>query len=98
MKDRNGVKFSRNTPVQELDRNSDNSRPDGASMPYLMTPSVAPQIAVAVLTGGADRPYAYGLATELIAKQTPLDLIGGDDLDCPEFREVHRITFLNLRG
>src|SRR5215472_395424 len=42
------------------------------------------RIEVALLTGGGDRPYAYGLATELIAKGIGLDIIGSDDLDCPE--------------
>ena len=43
------------------------------------------QIAVALLTGGGDRPYVFGLATELISKGAALDLIGSDELDCPEF-------------
>jgi glycosyltransferase involved in cell wall biosynthesis len=53
---------------------------------------------VALLTGGADRPYAFGLATALISKGTPLDLIGNDDLDCPEFYGKPGVNFLNLRG
>jgi len=56
------------------------------------------RIAVALLTGGGDRPYAYGLATELIARGVEMDLIGSDDLDCPEFRDKSGLKFLNLRG
>lgn len=56
------------------------------------------KIAVALLTGGGDRPYAYGLATELIARGVGMDLIGSDDLDCPEFRGRKGVNFLNLRG
>src|SRR5580700_5242932 len=56
------------------------------------------EIAVALLTGGADRPYAFGLATALIPKGAALDLIGSDELDCPEFRGKPGVNFLNLRG
>src|SRR5712692_3702854 len=58
----------------------------------------APRIAVALLTGGGDRPYAFGLATELISKGAALDVIGSDDLDCPEFHGKSGVNFLNLRG
>jgi glycosyltransferase involved in cell wall biosynthesis len=56
------------------------------------------KIQVALLTGGGDRPYAYGLAMELISRGVGLDLIGSDDLDFPEFRERAELNFLNLRG
>jgi D-inositol-3-phosphate glycosyltransferase len=64
----------------------------------LIESSADSQIAVALLTGGGDRPYAYGLATELMAKGIGLDLIGSDDLDCPEFHHKPGLRFLNLRG
>jgi glycosyltransferase involved in cell wall biosynthesis len=54
--------------------------------------------AVALLTGGGDRPYAFGLATSLIARGVPLDLVGSDELDGPEFRDKSGVNFLNLRG
>jgi D-inositol-3-phosphate glycosyltransferase len=53
---------------------------------------------VALLTGGGDRPYAFGLATSLMSQGITLDLVGSDDLDCPEFQDDPRVTFLNLRG
>jgi len=56
------------------------------------------EIAVTLLTGGGDKPYAFGLATELIRRGTALDLVGSDDLDCPEFHGKPRVRFLNLRG
>jgi glycosyltransferase involved in cell wall biosynthesis len=56
------------------------------------------EIEVALLTGGADKPYAFGLGTELIAKGIALDIVGSDDLDCPEFRGKPGVNFLNLRG
>lgn len=53
---------------------------------------------MALLTGGGDRPYAFGLATALISKGAAMDLIGSDDLDFPEFHGKSRVRFLNLRG
>jgi D-inositol-3-phosphate glycosyltransferase len=53
---------------------------------------------VTLLTGGGDKPYAYGLASELICKGIFLDLIGSDDLDFPEFHGKPVVNFLNLRG
>lgn len=55
-------------------------------------------IAVALLTGGGDRPYAFGVATSLLSEGVALDLVGSDDLDCPEFHNNPGVTFLNLRG
>jgi D-inositol-3-phosphate glycosyltransferase len=56
------------------------------------------EIAVTLLTGGGDRPYAFGLATELIAKGAALDLIASDELDCPDLNGRPGVKFLNLRG
>lgn len=53
---------------------------------------------IALLTGGGDRPYAYGLATELMARGVGMDLIGSDDLDSPEFHGKQEVNYLNLRG
>lgn len=61
-------------------------------------PETANEITISLLTGGADRPYVFGLATALIAKVNVLDLIGSDDLDFPEFRGKTGLHFLNLRG
>ena len=56
---------------------------------------VAPEIAVALLTGGSDRLYVFGLATELMSKA--LDLIGNAELDFPEFHQPG-VNFLQLPG
>lgn len=56
------------------------------------------EIAVSVLTGGFDPPYAFGLGTALLAKGAEMDLVAGNELDCPEFRTPPRVNFLNLRG
>lgn len=57
-----------------------------------------PGISVALLTGGGDRPYVFGLATELMSKQADIDLIGSDYVDSPEFHGNPGLRFLNLRG
>ena len=64
----------------------------------LQKPRPAQGIAVALLTGGGDRHYAFGLATSLISKGIALDVIGSDDLDDPEFHGKPDVKFLNLRG
>ena len=53
--------------------------------------------AVGLLTGGFDRPYAYGISTALAAKGLRLDVIGSDDLDCPEMHTSPGLNFLNLQ-
>src|SRR5258706_4882288 len=52
---------------------------------------------VALLTGGGDTPYAFGLTMALMAGDVRLDVIAGDDLDRPEFHGTDRVAFLNLR-
>jgi D-inositol-3-phosphate glycosyltransferase len=64
----------------------------------LTASNTVPEIAVSLLTGGGDRPYVFGLATELISKGATVDLIGSDELDLPEFHGKPRLNFLNLRG
>lgn len=54
--------------------------------------------AVALLTGGYDRPYTFGLAMALAAAGVQVDVIGGTFVDRPEFHTTPGITFLNLRG
>lgn len=60
--------------------------------------SVWPEMEVAVLTGGFDRPYAYGLAIALSAKGVCLDVIGSDEIDSPEMHTIPQLNFLNLQG
>jgi D-inositol-3-phosphate glycosyltransferase len=59
---------------------------------------VTSELKVALLTAGRDRPYAFGMATALMAKGLSLDIVGGDDLDCPEWNGPPHVRFLNLRG
>jgi glycosyltransferase involved in cell wall biosynthesis len=57
----------------------------------------ARSLEVGLFTGGIDKPYAFGLATALLAEGVSLDFIGSDDLESPGLRGHERLTFLNLR-
>ncbi len=50
----------------------------------------------ALLTGGVDRPYAFGLAMALAAKNVQVDVLGSDSVDSPEMHSTPNVTFLNL--
>ena len=63
-----------------------------------LTSRDASRIAVALLTGGSDRPYVFGLTTQLMSQGAVLDLIGSDELDFPEFHNQSGLNFLKLRG
>jgi glycosyltransferase involved in cell wall biosynthesis len=56
------------------------------------------ELAIALLTGGSDRPYALGLTSTLSDHGITVEFIGSDDLDLPEFHVIPRIRFRNLRG
>jgi glycosyltransferase involved in cell wall biosynthesis len=62
------------------------------------TSNPASEISLALLTGGIDLHYAYGLATSLGSNGATIDVIGSDELDEPELRHAPGVTFLNLRG
>src|SRR5712692_2799390 len=67
------------------------------TLPNLTESVTAPEIAAALVTGGIDRPYTFGLAMELISKGAALDVIGSDSLDFPEFHGKPGMNFLNLQ-
>ncbi len=69
-----------------------------ALLPVVNRKSKIENPVVALLTGGGDRPYVFGLATALTSMGAALDLIGSDELDCSDFRGNPGINFLNLRG
>jgi len=54
-------------------------------------------VKAALLTGGFDRPYVFGLATALSSRNVCLEVIGSDDIDGPEMHSTRNIQFLNLR-
>jgi D-inositol-3-phosphate glycosyltransferase len=59
---------------------------------------VAPQpvLDVALLTGGVDRPYAYGLTMALAAKDVRVQVIGNDVVDSVEMHSTPNVRFFNL--
>jgi glycosyltransferase involved in cell wall biosynthesis len=61
-------------------------------------PSVPGKIAVALLTGGDDKPYALGMASALSAQGISVDFIGSDTLDVPEIHRIPSLNFINARG
>src|SRR6266481_780182 len=63
-----------------------------------MSQALSVEIEVALLTGGFDKPYTFGLAMALAAKDVSLDVIGSDDVDSPEMHVTPRLNFINLRG
>jgi glycosyltransferase involved in cell wall biosynthesis len=62
------------------------------------SPSPSVEINVAVLTGGFDRPYAFGLSMALISKGMCLDVIGSTEVDSPEMHDTPKLNFLNLQA
>src|SRR5260370_30647900 len=63
-----------------------------------VSPALSVEIEVALLTGGFDKPYAFGLSTALASKRVCMDVIGSDDVDSPEMHTTPKLNFLNLRG
>jgi len=57
----------------------------------------ADEVGVALLTGGTDRHYTYGLAMSLVADGARLDVVGGDGVDGPEMHVTRGLNFLDLR-
>ena len=54
--------------------------------------------AVALLTGGDDKPYVVGLTEALAADDVSMDIVGSDDLVCDQLLNNPQVNFLNLRG
>ena len=52
---------------------------------------------IALLTGGFDRPYAFGLAMALISQGISIDVVGSDSVDSPEMHSTPGLKFLNFR-
>jgi glycosyltransferase involved in cell wall biosynthesis len=76
----------------------DQAQPKPIELSDLKAMETNQRIAVSLLTGGSDKPYVFGLATELSSKGVLLDLIASDELDSSEFRGIPRMRFLKFRG
>jgi D-inositol-3-phosphate glycosyltransferase len=55
-------------------------------------------VRAALLTGGMDRPYAFGLSMALASKGVLLDVLGATELDSPELRDMSTLSFLATYG
>jgi D-inositol-3-phosphate glycosyltransferase len=55
-------------------------------------------IEISLLTACRDKHYVYGLATALAFNGVGVELIGSDELDCPEYHESPRLNILDLGG
>lgn len=51
---------------------------------------------VSLLTGGFDKPYAYGITRALAAQGLEVEVIGSNDIDSPEMHNTPGVTFLNF--
>ena len=75
-------------------------KPD-AEYPLAISPSAASplscEVEAALLTGGQDRHYAFGLAMSLIKAGVYLDVIGGDEVDVPEMHATTGLKYFGLR-
>ncbi len=71
---------------------------ENKGVPASVMPASSAPIEVALLTGGFERHYTFGLAKALISKGVSLDVIGSDVIDCAEMHAAPNLTFLNLRG
>ena len=56
------------------------------------------EIHVALLTGGQDRDYVFGVATTMAAQGVCMEVIGNDRVDSPDFHTTPKLKFLNLGG
>ena len=61
-----------------------------------LTSPVEKEIEISLLTGGFDKPYAFGLATALAKKRIALDVIGNSYVDSPEMHTTPKLNFLSL--
>ena len=57
-----------------------------------------PVLHAALLTGGFDRPYAFGLAMSLVVSGVYVEVIGTDEIDSPEMHATPGLRFVNLSG
>lgn len=58
----------------------------------------APRLRVALLTGGQDPHYAFGLATALLTQDIELDVIGSNEINGPDLHGRSGLRVLNFIG
>jgi D-inositol-3-phosphate glycosyltransferase len=72
----------------------DPARPDAETSVSVRAAALRP----ALLTGGIDRPYVFGLAMALRAKGVSVEVIGGAEVDSPEMHSTPGIQFFDFYG
>ena len=85
-------------PPPALHPRSSALRPDFRPQSSEEPSSALPAPEIALLTGGADKPYALGLAAALARQRVGLDFIGSDEISGLEVQNTPWVNFLNLRG
>ncbi len=55
-----------------------------------------PGISIALLTGGIDKPYVFGLTTALANQGVSLEVIGNSEVEGPEMHSTPNVRFLSL--
>jgi glycosyltransferase involved in cell wall biosynthesis len=55
-------------------------------------------LSVLLMTGGIDRPYAYGLTVALASRGAKVDVLGGTELADVALNRESRVRFLNVHG
>ena len=73
-----------------------NVRSEDLRAPGLVARAATHPVEVALLTGGTDRHYTYGLVMSLVASGVQLDVVGGPGVDGPEMHHTPGIKFLDL--
>jgi D-inositol-3-phosphate glycosyltransferase len=53
---------------------------------------------ISLLTGGSDKPYAFGLAMALVSKGLNIDVLGSEEVSSPELQATPNLNFLSLQG
>lgn len=55
-------------------------------------------VEISLLTGGFDRPYAFGLAMAMASKKVSVDVVGGAEVDSAEMHTTPGVRFLDFYG
>ena len=58
---------------------------------------ISPRADIALLTGGGDRPYVFGLRNALLEQGLTVDVVGADVLFAPELVSTPGLRFLNFQ-
>ncbi len=56
----------------------------------------SPPLDAALLTGGIDRPYAFGLAMALVAKNVHVDVVASEAVDSVEMHTTQNLKFFDV--